>query len=156
MEQKEKTRDYAVTEFIDEQLRNLESIVPSQPFLAFPLLSIIIELLGKCLSSSSWDKRDESEKDFCNAINTLNGLKQYRKLNTKKINKKGKVVVKHKQEVYTNLLYTYLRCNMVHAFLPSPNIRLTSDNNDLDNKIIGCQELYNDIKSAWEELNQES
>lgn len=41
-------------------------------------------------------------------------------------------------------------------FLPKEGIKLASGNNDLNNHIVGANELYTDIKNAWDEIKKDS
>lgn len=132
----EDTEKYTATEFIQKFIVNdLSGIVNSHPYHAFFLLSAAIELFGKCMNPTpDWQATNSS--DFKTAL-TLRSLQKYSGING-----------------LPDKMYSSLRCGLLHACMPKSDIKLVSDKNDLDNSIIGCNELYDDIKIAWNELKQ--
>ena len=139
-------KDISLQNFINKFIiDDIKPIVNSQAYLAFVLLSAAIEFLGKCLSKADdWQTSGESEYDFCNAIQTYPSLNKY------KVKFGESTTVKGHNNVYKNKLYKELRCAMVHALQPSSKIILRGERNDLENNIIGCQELYEDVVAACE------
>ena len=121
-----------VQQHIQSVIDNMDIIVRERPYHAFPLLAIIIELLGKCLNENQdWQHFEHGGGDFKKALE-CDSLKKYINLDFS--------------------LYDVLRCGMAHAFMPKERIKLTPDNNDLANNIIGCKELYEDIITAWNSI----
>ena len=108
---------------------DMQDIVEQHPYHAFALLSICIEVIGKSINNDKdWQHFEPKGKDFNEALNLCPTLQKYQNVKD---------------------LYSILRCGMNHAFLPKEGIKLAPDNNDLANNIIGCKELYDDIKDAW-------
>lgn len=119
------------------------SFIKKNPYISFILLSSFIEFLGKCMERRKDFQEDKhSKKDYYNVINSLQSLIAYKKFND---NSKRN----------SNYLYTHLRCGMLHALLPKDNLILSSSSNDINNNIIGAEELYSDLKKAWEELKKD-
>ena len=113
-------------------LDEMQDIVERHPYHAFALLSILIEVIGKSINNDDdWQHFEPKGKDFNAALTSCLALQKYQNI-------KG--------------LYGILRCGMNHAFLPKEGIKLAPDNNDLVNNIIGCKELYDDIKDAWDSI----
>lgn len=139
-------RNISLQDFIDKFIiGDLKPIVESQPYLAFVLLSATIEFLGKCLSNTNdWQKTGESEFNFCNAIQTYPSFDKY------KVKFGESTTLKNHNMVYKNKLYKELRCAMVHALQPTSEIVLRGERNDLENNIVGCRELYEDVIAACE------
>ena len=120
----------------------LENFVSESPYLAFVLLSAILEFMGSCYLSGQGPK-DSTREIFFNLINKSEALKAYRELN-----------FKNGQNEDNNYLYKYLRCGMLHEVLPKDDIVLCPDRNELSNskKVVGAKNLYEDMKMAWKEL----
>lgn len=118
-------------EHFTEILNGMEDIVNNHPYHAFALLAIMIEVLGKCLSSRDWQHSGESTTDFNSALDKFHSLQKYKNVSN---------------------LFSTLRCGMVHALLIKQGVALVPDKNDLLNSTIGCKELYQDICQAWEDL----
>ena len=118
-------------EHFTEILNRMEDIVNNHPYHAFALLAIMIEVLGKCLSSKDWQQGGESKNDFNKALKKLLPLQKYQVIPD---------------------LYSALRCGMAHALLVKPGVLLVPDKNDLFNCAIGGKDLYKDICLAWEDL----
>lgn len=144
------SQTFTPREFIQKfMIDEMSVIVKNHPFYAFSLLAEAIEVLGKCLNPiSDWFASGSSENDFYNAINTLKGFELYKCFNFTKKSKDGKTI-------NTNLLYSKLRCGLLHSFLPKEGITLAPSvgNEDLSNNIVGCGELYEAIKTAWAEID---
>ena len=137
-----KTYTMSMQQHIQSLIDDMEDIVNNHPYHAFALLAIVIEVLGKCFNKSDdWYERGNSGNDFCSAINLLYGLEKYRK---------------YSEDKEYNRLYDVLRNGMLHTFLPKESITLSPNESDLSNNIIGCKELYQDIKNAWKEINEGS
>ena len=132
--------------FIDSVIADTELIVTERPYHAFALLCSEIEILGKCLNSEPWHTKRKVKRDFFNAINTLPELNKYKRYNSKTSGGKD-----------NNKLYDTLRCGIIHAGFPKDgSIKLINEYNDLNMDIIGCRELYDDIKKAWNNLKNNS
>ena len=124
-----------VREFISEYLkRHIKEIKGNgYPFEAFMLMSIGIEFLGKCVNIS-FDKTEQSKKDFESAIDNLGDLNKYKNLDG---------------------LYGVLRCGLVHCYmLNDSSIELREGNNDLcsEQKVLGCDDFYGDFSKACDEI----
>lgn len=118
-------------EHFTEILNGMDDIVNNHPYHAFTLLSIMIEVLGKCLSPGDWQQGGNSKEDFNKALKEYPSLRKYQNVSD---------------------LYSDLRCGMAHALLLKSGVVLVPDENDLFNCIIGCKDLYLDICQAWEDL----
>ena len=130
-------KQYTVESFIDQFVfSDTKTILSSNPYQAFALLSIGLEMLGRCFCRGPWAKSPGSEIDFYTAIQNCPELQKYQVFNIIKATKKS--------TKNTNVLYSMLRCGMVHSLMPDKVLVLVPDNNDLPNNIIGCDELYND------------
>lgn len=112
-------------------LNDMEGIVFQHPYHAFVLLAIMIEVLGKCLSSALWQQKGQSHKDFNRAINKYASLKKY--------------------DTVPNMYYS-LRCGLAHVLLIKNGIILAPERNDLSQNIIGCKDLYRDLCQAWNDI----
>jgi len=126
--------------FIDE----VGDLIEKHPYIAFMIMGIGIEFLGKCLASedSNWDVEGKSRSSFKNAVESLSSLKKY--------------------EPYLNKdehdLYGSLRCGLAHAAKPKYKITLSSKNEMAhlvefgDRLNLRCEDFYSDIKAASEEV----
>lgn len=123
----------------------LEKFVSESPYLAFVLLSSLLEFMGNCYQKSQGSKNTTREI-FFNLINNNEALKEYRRFNYKVKDQKSGI------DIDNNYLYKYLRCGMLHELLPKEDIILCPDRNDLSQKVIGAKNLYEDMKRAWDEL----
>ncbi len=127
---------------------NVKHLVEEEPYWSFVLQSAMIEFMGKCYSiAKRLDSRSRvedmqegghSKNDFGKMIQNSEALKGYQALN-------------NNDELYHNL-----RCGMLHALLPKEGIQLAPEKNDLQNKIIGADDLYNDLQKAWENIKKDS
>ena len=124
----------------------LKGIVDQSPYLAFILLSAILEFMGNCNKRGRGSKYSTKEI-FFDLINNSEALKDYKKLN-----------FRNDKNENNNYLYKYLRCGILHEVLPKGDIVLCPDRNDLSGtkKTIGAKNLYEDMKKAWEELKSSS
>jgi hypothetical protein len=50
------------------------------------------------------------------------------------------------------LLYTELRCGILHSLAPGETIKLDGVSNDVSKLTIGASELYVDLEKAWVEV----
>ncbi len=115
-------------EFIETVLINEIGEVANQyPYLAFALMCIGIEFLGKCLHCKDIHTCGESRDNFSDALEKYPSLNKYQSINN---------------------LYGCLRCGLLHAFLPKDGVILSGDQNDLPNNVIGCKDFYNDFAIA--------
>jgi uncharacterized protein involved in outer membrane biogenesis len=128
-------------EFIEQVLINeVGEIYENHPYIAFAIISIGIEFLGKCLNNKEdWNFKGRSKTDFEFAINTLNSFSKYRNLNYN--------------------LQDSLRNGFLHSFTPKENITLSSKNQqshltvDLDDKLnLNCENFYLDFKNGCKEI----
>lgn len=125
--------------FFCDEMRNL---VQKQPYLSFLPMGAFLEFIAKVKANEVLSKRhDSSGQLYYNAINTINALYKYKKLSDH-TNKKS-------------LLYSALRCGMVHCFIPKQDITLCADRNNLNCNVIGAQEFYEDLAEAWKELKRD-
>lgn len=115
-------------------------------YIAFMLLTLVIEMLGKCLDpANDWNDSKNSAKQFRNALHELSDLNKYEKYNY------------HQDENNHdgNYFYSVVRCGLHHSGIPaSMSLMLSSQDNDLDNNVIGCAELCRDVRNAFLELKQ--
>lgn len=127
-------------EFIQKVfIAELSELSQKNHYISFAIMAIGIEFLGKCLDASAkhWNV-SKSEKNFIEAIESLNAFKKYRQ---------------HK-----NILYTDLRCGFAHSFVPKSKLTLSSKNEmphmNIDNGRLNlrCEDFYEDFKSACEEV----
>lgn len=111
-----------------------------KPYIAFILLTLVIEIFGKCLDQvNNWNEAGHSQKQFCNAIDNLQSLQAYKKFDNKN----------------NNDLYRVIRCGLHHSGFPTnTTVRLSSQHSDLNNNIIGCADFCDDVKNAFTELKQ--
>lgn len=120
-------------------------IVPTQPYIAFMIMGIGIEFLGKCLNPGEFDEERVSRIRFEEAISQISALSKYRGL----IGKDSKFD-----------LYSSLRCGLAHVAAPKYPITLSSKNemphlelHDNGNRInLKCEDFYIDFRQACEEV----
>lgn len=118
-------------EFIREYLIDkIEKLKDSEPYIAFLMMSIGIEFLGKCLNDKhDWDVSNMSESDFNLAIGRLKSLKKYRSWD----------------------LYHKLRCGLAHTMMVKSGLEI-KDKGASTSTCVSCEEFYNDFKAACEEV----
>lgn len=133
------------------------------PYLAFSLIAIGIEFLGKCIDTEP-NKSIASRFSFNYAIASLNGFEKYRDLIDNRSEYKGKSKKKLAGELCPNCnhlpkdfdLYDELRCGMCHALLPKGNLLLSDGNEEFsinDNTVtLHLGRLYEDFKNACYEV----
>lgn len=107
-----------------------------KPYIAFILLTLIIEIFGKCLDQvNNWNESGHSKEQFCKALNNLHNLGKYKNIGEK--------------------LYSVIRCGLHHSgILADTTFKLSSNYNDLNNNIVGCADFCNDVRNAFTELRQ--
>ena len=134
------TLERFITKYLICEIR---SILKEHPFLAMSLMSIGVELLGKCLKYNSVDeiknKGDhESKKNFNYAIENLNAFKEYKNLI-------------HSKDIE---LYNNLRCGFAHTFMVKDEIILRDSKNDFNTKpiTIGVGNFFDDFFEACKEV----
>lgn len=129
------------TVFIDE----LGEVVVKHPYIAFITMGNGIEILGKCLSSSSLDEENVSRKRFEDAIENLSAFAPYRPLIGKTNNFD---------------LYKSLRCGLTHTLIPKAPVTLSSKG-EMSHLIfygtpsrvnLRCENFYEDFKMACDEI----
>lgn len=121
----------------------ISSILKEHPFLAMSLMSIGVELLGKCLKYNSVDEiknkgGHKSKKNFNYAIENLNAFKEYKNLI-------------HSKDIE---LYNNLRCGFAHTFMVKDEIILQASKNDFNTKpiTIGVGNFSDDFIEACMEV----
>jgi hypothetical protein len=131
----------------------LKEFVESNPYLAFVLLSAILEYMGNCNRMGQGSK-DETRTIFYDLINNVEAFRDYRQLNYQIniVDKKNGT----QKIIDNNYLYKYLRCGMLHEMIPKKEIVLCPDRNNLSQKVIGAKNLYEDMEKAWDELKSSS
>lgn len=125
-------------EMIISEAERLQS--EGKPYIAFILLTLVIEIFGKCLDQvNNWNENGHSKEQFCNALNKLHSLQTYKKYDNNS----------------SNDLYRVIRCGLHHSGFPTnAAFTLSSQHNDLNNNIIGCADFCNDVRNAFTELRQ--
>lgn len=125
----------------------LGMIVPAHPYVAFMVMSIGLEFLGKCLDSTSndWNRPSQSStKTFESAFKKLSSLNKY-----------GPYLQQYK-------LYDSLRCGLAHSASPKYKITLSRvgelshlevTSGTFGNRLnLQCEAFYADFKLACEEV----
>lgn len=112
-------------------------------YIAFIILTLVIEMLGKCLDpANDWNDPNNSATQFRNALHELQGLNKYERYN-------------YNHNHNGNYFCSVVRCGLHHSGIPAgTSLMLSSQDNDLDNNIIGCTELCRDVRNAFVELKQ--
>ncbi len=124
---------------------DLNKLVNDNPYFAFIVLSSTIEFIARCRSKlRDFHNKSNTGKRYVDTIDNLDAFAKYRVFNVPQ----GKG--------HTNKLYTTIRCGLLHSAMPNRGIILSSKHNDLPNNIVGCLSLYEDVKSAWEEIKTDN
>jgi hypothetical protein len=129
-----KPKDFIKQVFIDD----LAELASTSPYIAFAIMAIGIEFLGKCLDTDAvdWNVPYRAKRNFIKAISQLTPLSNYRP--------------------HAHFLYTNLRCGFAHSFVPKAGLTLSSKKemphlhlhgNNLNLK---CEDFYIDFKKACE------
>lgn len=130
-------------EFIEQVLiREIGELHEDHPYIAFAIMAIGIEFLGKCLNEfDDWNESRRSRKDFELAIDELDSFKNYRPL------------------LSSHNLWDSLRNGFAHSFVPKKTLSLSSKDEAMHfstiyhNKInLKCEDFYNDFRNACEEV----
>lgn len=125
-------------------LNDLNLIVSSNPYLAFFIMAGTLEFIARCKCQlEDFQDGSHTKGRFVEAINNIDALAAYRVLNFKDNDKDN------------NLLYNSIRCGLLHAGIPDKGIILSAEKNDLEKKVVGCKDLYEDIKKAWAEIKND-
>lgn len=110
-------------------------------YLAFVIMGVGIEYLGKCLTPAKDWQEGKSRPTFEKAVNTLEALAPYRRL----------------LKEYD--LYDSLRCGLAHAAIPKDKITLSSTDAEAPHMYehngrinLRCETFYEDFKRACEEI----
>ena len=119
---------------------DLGKLVESNPYFAFIVLASAIEFIARCRDGNN---AKESGKKYVETIDCLNSFEKYRKF----------TIIKGKG--HTNKIYTDLRCGLLHTTMPDKGIKLSSGENELQNNVVGCVSLYEDVKKAWAEIKSD-
>lgn len=131
-----KPKEFIKTVLVDQ----LGVVSNDYPYLAFAMMAIGIEFLGKCLdtSTASWRRDFVSKTDFIRAINTLTGFQRYRGFDER--------------------LYKDLRNGFAHSFIPKYDLTLSSGSEEAHLALNGtrlnlkCEDFYQDFKDACLEV----
>jgi hypothetical protein len=133
-------------EFIEVYfITQVGQVVDSIPYMAFMVMGIGIEFLGKCVHSAKITDRTGSRDRFEEAINTIPAFSKYKPL----IGEKNPFD-----------LYSSLRCGLAHAAVPKYEITITSKKEhphmetDPSGKCmnLACEDFYADFRQACEEV----
>lgn len=116
--------------------KDFEDFIDRQPYMAFVIMSAMLEFLAKC--SKHVFNRNLKHNEIINEIKNIKVLKKYTQM----------------KFVKGEDIYSVLRCGMVHSLIPDQGIKLTKDTNDLCNMTIGANEFYADLNKAWQVLKQ--
>ena len=139
---------YTVERFIDQFVfSDTRSIMQNNPYQAFALISIGIEIIGRCFCRGNWDVSGSSEDCFYVAIHKCPELSKYKHYDIEIATSSKCIFRKRKKK--TNELYSLLRCGMAHSLKPNAKLVLVPDKNDFSTNTIGCNELYDDCLQAW-------
>jgi hypothetical protein len=133
-------KDFIQQVFINE----VGDLVDKHPYIAFMIMGIGIEFLGKCLENSDidWNVTGKSAASFNKAVKSLASLKKYEPYLAKN----------------SYYIYSSLRCGLAHAAKPKHQITLSSKNEMSHLTIWGdrlnlrCEDFYLDFKLACEEV----
>ena len=134
-----------ITKYLIEEVGKIKS---NHPFLAFSVMSIGIEFLGKCLNYTTIEDicgdagKGESANNFNYAVCNLKSFAKYSFLCDLSLDS-------------GNWLYHHLRCGFAHNFMLKQGLSLSGGSNDFSDKtniIIGCKDFYDDFYSACCEL----
>ncbi len=131
------TRELTRREFFEQYvIKDSEELVDTKPYHTFLVLLVAVEMLGKMLLGET-NEKGKSKRAFVEAINDIDALSPYRQFNHER----------------TNYLYE-LRCGMAHSLSLTNNVTLSlaPDKNDLSNGVIGCRDFLEDIKKAWNDV----
>ena len=111
-------------EFIKEYLiGKIGKLKDSEPYIAFLMMSIGIEFLGKCLNDKhDWDISNMSESDFNLAIGSLKSLSKYQGWG----------------------LYHKLRCGLAHTMMVKSGLWIKNKGTSTST-CVSCEEFYNDF-----------
>ncbi len=127
--------------------KDFENFIDKQPYMAFVVLSALLEFIGKVYCHITLNQNTNISGDICyRAINNILSINKYMVFNDKKETKDGKKDI--------NTLFTWLRCGMLHSLIPDGTLVLTDKENSLEKKVVGSKELYQDLKNAWEEIKK--
>lgn len=108
------TLEQYVNKLINEDLSKL---VNDNPYFVFIVMSSAIDYIARCrdIPENFHDDKYGSIQGYVDAIENLNAFAKYRIFN----------VLKGKG--HTNILYTTLRCGLLHATMPNYGIILSSE-----------------------------
>jgi len=128
-------------------IAQVEQVISTIPYMAFIIMGIGIEFLGKCLHSKDIMDDSRSRIRFEEAIVNLKSFSTYIPL----IGKNNKFD-----------LYSSLRCGLVHSAAPKYSITLSSktEGPHLEQDAKGerinlrCEDFYSDFRKACEEVIQ--
>lgn len=144
--------EYTLEDFMDKVvLSETRQILQTHPYHAVAIITVGIEIIGKCFCKGNYSNSGPSEDCFYAAIQKCSELAKYQYFNITKTIKKRRCLFAWKQQKKTNELYAGLRCGMLHSLMPN-GFKLVPDKHDFANREIGCIELYNDVAGAWQSI----
>jgi hypothetical protein len=124
--------------FSKEVKADVKAFIEKQPYLSFTMLSAILEFVARYYSGEDdWHKCNISKRICCELISNVTALEKYRQYT-----KVGD----------DSLLYTELRCGILHSLAPGETIKLDGVSNDVSKLTIGASDLYDDLEKAWVEV----
>ena len=132
-------------------LAETKQILQAHPYHAVAIITVGIEIIGKCFCKGDYNNSGPSEDCFYTAIQRCTELVKYKQFNTKKIIKRRWWIFSRKKVKQTNELYAGLRCALLHSFIPD-GFKLVQDKHNFTNREIGCLELYDDVDRAWQAI----
>lgn len=126
--------------FVDE----LGKLKDTNPYIAFAIMAIGIEFLGKCLDkeTQNWNISGKSKIHFELAVNSLKSLEIYRKY------------------IKSHDLWDSLRNGFAHSFVPKYKLSLSSKDeaphfylkNGGLTVNLRCEDFYKDFRNACDEV----
>lgn len=130
--------------FIEQVFINeVEDLIEKHPYIAFMIMAIGIEFLGRCLSKdTSWDVEKISRHSFEEAVKKLPTLQKYKPY-----------LKKNKHDLFGSL-----RCGLIHSARPKDTIILSSKNEmpnltTSGNQVsLRCEDFYADFRQACKEV----
>lgn len=116
--------EVTVKDFIEQYLvKEIADIKDEHPYLAFELIAVGIEFLGRCINNRKPEDQKCSAADFNLALMCMDPQGKYRQMN----------------------LYKKLRCGLVHSMMVGKLITL-SDGSDPSAENLNIDEFYSDFK----------
>lgn len=129
-----------VQDFIKQlYIKEIGEIKNEHPYMAYMVIGAGIEFLGKVLEQTSrndWFAEHHSSVDFKKAVSDLQGLKKYEKIK--------------------DVLYTHLRCGLLHSSVPKADLKLGDKNAEEEIStppyILNIDAFYEAFKNACNDV----